>query len=313
MPDSLSKHHGVRMRKIPTALALGELRWEYVQGVPSLGGGAAAFACRFAALGHATQIATRIGGDQLGERATELFQSLGVDVSLIQRDAVGMTSRVEGFLSADGAFSYLDTFSEKPLEVEVTPDLLGNSEIADILYMNSTAQGGLVSGATLRAVVERTGPSFKIYDIDCSQRAPNREQLEEGLSIASVVHTRGDELPMLCDLLGLPNLEPGLFAPAITERFGASYCVVADPFAGALISSVAGELVGLDRVRESAVDSRGWHEAFLAALAHHVFQGSSLVRCCEAGMRYGDTVAVSSGAVGAALAEDVDAVKAGDA
>jgi hypothetical protein len=30
-------------------------------------------------------------------------------------------------------------------------------------------------------------------------------------------------------------------------------------------------------------------------------------------MRYGDTVAVSPGAVGAALAEDVDAVKAGDA
>jgi hypothetical protein len=97
--------------------------------------------------------------------------------------------------------------------------------------------------------------------------------------------------------LGLPELEPGLFAPAITERFGSSYCVVADPFAGALISSIAGELVGLDRVRPDTVDIRGWHEAFLAAVTHHVFRGSSLSRCCAAGMQYGDLSAMNSGAL----------------
>lgn len=285
------------MRKVPTALAVGELRWDHAQDVRALGGSATIFACRFAALGHPTQLAAPIACDELGENARETLQSYGVDASLLQPDPTGVTRRVECALVTEGRVSYHHSVSGKHRELELTPDLMSSSQSADILYMNSTTQGEVTSGATLLSIIEDSGPSFKIYDIDCGERVPTREELEVGLSVASVVHTRGDELPTLCEVLGLPELEPGLFAPAITERFGSSYCVVADPFAGALVSSVAGELVGLDRVRADTVDIRGWHEAFLAAFAHHVFRGSSLSRCCAAGMRYGDLSAMTSGAL----------------
>jgi sugar/nucleoside kinase (ribokinase family) len=208
--------------------------------------------------------------------------------------------------------SYQTLGSGKHLDIEVTPELISDSQSADILYMSSATQGEVTAGATLRSVLESAGPSFKIYDIDCGQRVPTREELEAGLSVASVVHTRGEEVPTLCEVLGLPELEPGLFAPAITERFGSSYCVVADPFAGALISSIVGELVGLDRVRADTVDIRGWHEAFLAAVSHHVFRGSSLSRCCAAGMRYGDLSAMNSGALPMVGPESLALVTAAD-
>jgi sugar/nucleoside kinase (ribokinase family) len=300
------------MRKIPTALALGELRWEYVQDAQTLGGNATIFACRFAALGHTTRLAVPIGCDEPGDRAREILQSYGVDVSLLQSDPMGATNRVECAVAAEGRVFYQTLGSGKHLELEVTPELISDSQSADILYMSSATQGEVTAGATLRSVLESAGPSFKIYDIDCGQRVPTREELEAGLSVASVVHTRGEELPTLCEVLGLPELEPGLFAPAITERFGSSYCVVADPFAGVLISSIVGELVGLDRVRADTVDIRGWHEAFLAAVAHHVFRGSSLSTCCAAGMRYGDLIAMNSGALAMVGPESLALVTAAD-
>ena len=63
-------------------------------------------------------------------------------------------------------------------------------------------------------------------------------------------------------------------------------------------------MMGLDIFRQTTVDLIGWHEALLAAFVHHVFNGSSLMRCCGAGMQYGDAVAATPGAL-APLSEDV--------
>lgn len=301
------------MRKNPTALAMGALRWENAAGSLTLGGNATVFACRVAELGHPSQLAACIGGDELGDRAIDLLSSFGVGLSLVQRDSLGITDRVDCALLAESAPSYHRLISDSSLSMRPTSELLVSSDNADILYINSSSQGASASSATFRHVLENAGPSFKIYDIDCGEGFPTREDLDAGLTVASVVHARGRDIPVLCDLLGLPHLEPGLFAPAITERFGASYCVVADPFEGALISSIAGEQVGLDRVRESTFDIRGWHEAFLAGFAHHVFRGSSLSFCCAAAMRYGDSVALSGGAVERVAAEALSIIKAVDA
>jgi sugar/nucleoside kinase (ribokinase family) len=207
------------------------------------------------------------------------------------------TATIACEISSEGKLSSVRVPSEGSMDIGVTPELIATAENADMLYFSSFMQGGRSSGAALRYILERTGPSFKIYDIECRVRLPTRDELVSGLSVASLVYTRGEDLPLLCELLGLPDLEPGLFASAITERFGPSYCVVADPYAGALISSIVGEQVGLDQVRESTVDIRGWHEAFLAALIHHIFGGSSLSTCCAAGMRYGDVVAALPGSM----------------
>lgn len=298
MHRSHTKHHndlGLIMKKKPTAIALGELRWEDVRTAQTLGGSAAVFACRLAALGVSVRLAARLGADSPGNSAIALLKNFGVDVGLIQRELGGTTNCV-AHLSVSEPVSPQST-SDSHLEVEPSADLLSSANDDDILYFHSFMQGGRSSGEALRQFVTQSGPSFKIYDIDCSERVPTREQLEAGFAVASAVYVRGEELPVLCDLLGLPLLEPGLFASAIIERFGPSYCLVADPFAGALIASIVGEQVGIGLAREETVDVRGWHEAYLAAFVYHVFRGSSLSHCCAAGMRYGDLVAMTSGAL----------------
>jgi sugar/nucleoside kinase (ribokinase family) len=241
-----------------------------------------------------------------------LLQTCGVDTELLQLDSSRPTNTVKLEISENGSSSFHRVIPEKLLELGTTPNLLARAEDVEILYFHSFTQGGEISGETLGAILKVSPPSFKVYDIDCGERQPTQRQVEEGLSVASAVYVRGSDLSFLSDLLGLPNLDPGLFASAVTERFGPSYCVVADPFAGALISSIAGEQVGLDLVRQETLDIRGWHEAYLAAFVYHVFQGSSLSQCCASAMRYGDLVAMTSGALEALPAEVVALVKGSD-
>jgi len=289
------------MGRNPNALVLGELRSEHAQGARTLGGSAVHFACFFAALGHDVQLAARVMGSEEGARDIDLLQAIGVDTTLLQREGIGSF-----FHAPTSEVPHMD--SDDILELAVSPGLLSSGLEADIVFFSSFTQGGSVSGDTLTKFLSHNGPSFKIYDIHCGKRLPIREHLEEGLSVASVAHVRGCDIPILCDLLGLPHLEPGLLAPALTERFGVSYCVVTEPREGALVSSIVGEQIGVDSVQKDLISTRGWHEAFLAAFTHHVFCGSPLSRCCVAGMRYGDFIASRTDVLGVVPPEVVEFV-----
>ena len=292
------------MRKNPLTLSFGDVTWDQLPTGLSLGGSAATFAGRLAALGRTVRLVASVGGDEAGDRALRELQSFGVDVALVQKHRGLCTSVTQAVVTSDGTTTYFSASAGASGVIEENPELLDAAGDVEVLYWNSSTQREPQAGATLKKFLSISPPSFKVYDVDCSYQLPTREDLEASFEVASVVSLRGREISKVCQLLGLPDLEPGLLAPAITERFGVSYCIVSDPLGGALVSSIAGDQVGLDIFRQTTVDLIGWHEALLAAFVHHVFNGSSLMRCCGAGMQYGDAVAATPGAL-APLSEDV--------
>lgn len=285
------------MKKDPLILALGDIRFDVRLDGSFLGGAATAFAARCAALGRKTRCAGVVGADSQGERALSELSSWRVDTSLVQRHPTEATESVEIETQSNGAFSVRSRIPGAGAHLELTPELRDAVEEVDIFFWSSGTQRGSKTGDTFRALLEVSPPSFKIFDIDCSIVVPTRDELEVGLAVASVVHIRGGDMSTVCEILGLPDLEPGLLAPAITERYGASYAVIADPLEGTLIASIVGEQVGIDLSKEPREDLLGWHEALLAGFVHHVFMGSSLARCCGAAVEYAQVVAATRGAV----------------
>lgn len=297
------------MKKDPVTLALGDIRWDSLPTSTSLGGAAAVFAARFATLGRKARCVGVVGGDKHGTVALEGLLSSAVDTALIQKHPALPTETGTFVVASDGSVTLSSHERGCAAFLEASPALMAVADEVELLFWSSASQRDQVTGETFRRFLEVSPPNFKVYDIDCSVVMPTREELEAGLAVASVVHLRGKELGVVCEVLGLPDLEPGLLAPAITERFGVSYCVIADPLAGALVSSIVGEQVGMDISRDKVVDLLGWHEAFLAGFTHHVFMGSTLARCCGAGVQYGEAVALTHGALAPLNELDILAVK----
>ena len=298
------------MKKAPVALAIGDIRWDDAPFGPCIGGTASIFAARLAALGIVVRFAGVVGEAQQGEAVIKELAASGVDTSLVQKHPSLATERaVVEFL--EDRTPVITTRARGAAEnFEVTDELVAFADESEVLFWSSPTQRGDITGSNFRKFLEVCPSSFKVFDIDCAFVVPTREELEVALGVASVAHIRGRDISTVCEILGLPELEPGLLAPAITERFGVSYCVIADPLAGALISSIAGEQVGMDIVAPSEGDLLGWHEAFLAAFVYHVFQGSTLARCCEAAARYADSVAATEGALSSLADSEIALIKA---
>lgn len=301
----------MRMKKDPLTLALGDIRWETTPTGTSLGGAAAAFAARLAALGRSVRCAGIVGADSRGDNALVELAAWRVDTALVQRDIAEETESVQLDVLDDGTSVVRSHTRGAAANFAWTPELQEAADELDVLFWSSVTQRDPISAETFSRFLEGSPPSFKVFDIDCASGIPTQGELEAGLAVASVAHIRGRDLVAVCRILGLPDLEPGLLGPALTERFGVSYAVLADPLQGALISSIVGEQVGMDIKRENRGDLLGWHEALLAGFVHHVFLGSSLARCCGAAVQYAQAVGGTNGSVAQVTDLDLESVKIG--
>jgi sugar/nucleoside kinase (ribokinase family) len=299
------------MKKDPVTLAVGDIRWETTLAGVSLGGSAAVFAARLSALGRKVRCAGILGADKRGDAALAELASWHVDAELVQRHPSEVTEEAQLEIRSDGTSVVRSHTRGAAANLAWTPELQDAADEVDILFWSSETQRDPISAATFKKFIDGCPPSFKVFDIDCAAGVPTQAELEAGLAVASVAHIRGRDLAIVCRVLGLPDLEPGLLAPALTERYGVSYAVLADPLQGALISSIVGEQVGMELTRESAGDLLGWHEAFLAGFVYHVFLGSSLARCCGAATQYAQAVGATNGAVSRISNLEIESVKIG--
>lgn len=300
------------MIKDPLTLALGDIRWESTPTGTTLGGAAAAFATRLSALGRKVSCAGMVGRDGHGDAAVDALTSWRVNTTLIQRHPSEPTEISEIEILSDGHAKLRSHTRGAGAYLECSPELQAVLDDIDILFWSSATQRDAVTGATFKRFLDTSPPSFKVFDINFAGGAPTQAELEAGLAVASVAHVRGNDIAAVCGTLGLPELEPGLLAPALTERYGVSYAVLADPHQGVLISSIAGEQVGIDLTGENRVDLLGWHEALLAGFVHHVFLGSSLARCCNAATEYAQAVAMTNGAISQLSNRTLESVKTGE-
>lgn len=297
------------MERYPSILVIGDIRWEDLPTGTSLGGWGASFALRLAELGRVVELATVIGKDDEGERALAEVEFRGVRTSLAQRDVMMPTSSAVVRLTEERLPRYDSIRHAAAGQLAQQPGLMGSVDSFEVLYFNSYIQERHVAGTTLQEFLSMSGPSFKIYDVQCDSEIPKLASLEAGLSVASIAHVRAEDLSKLCVLLGLPLVEPEVIAPLFVERFGVSYALITDPFSGGVVSSIVGETARFPSVLTKVIDLAGWHQAFLAGFVHTIQKGSALTSCCSAGVHFADLVAGTRGAMHRCSAEGILAVR----
>lgn len=283
------------MEQRPSVLVIGDIRWETFPTATFLGGWAASFALRLCELGRPVELVTTIGKDEAGERALAEVEFRGVGTALAQRDVMMPTSSAVVTLTAERLPRYESIRHGATGQLAQQPSLMRSVDGFEVLYFNSYTQERIVAGTTLQEFLSMSGPSFKIYDVQCDSEIPTLQSLEAGLAVASVVHLRSEDLSKLCVLLGLPLVEPEVIAPLMVERFGVSYAVITDPFRGGVASSIVGETVRFPSALTKVLDLAGWYQAFLAGFVHAIQKGSPLTACCSAGVHYADVVAGTLG------------------
>jgi fructokinase len=293
-----------------TIVGLGEVLWDVFPTHKQLGGAPANFAYISGLLGDDGIVASRIGGDALGDEVVARLTGLGLDVASIQRDTAHATGTVKVEVAGDGQPRFEITKNVAWDFLEWTPQLQALAARTDAVCFGSLAQRGLQSRETIHQFVAATREkAVRVFDVNLRQAFYSAEVLSNSAESADILKLNHEEVPVVLQAVGGPRVDELRSAQWLCRRFGLKLVCVTRGRSGSLLvtKGAHAEHPGFE---VQVVDTVGAGDAFTATLVHHYLRGSDLATMNDAANQMGAWVASTSGATPAMEAEQIKRAQA---
>jgi len=250
----------------PVCVGLGEILWDLLPGGRVLGGAPANFAYHAHALGARGVVVSAVGTDDLGREILARLESSGLEAGHIALDTTHPTGTVSVELERGGVPRF--TIHEHVAwdYQAFTPAHATLAGRAAAVCFGTLAQRHPSTASTIRKFLDATGPgALRILDINLRQHYYSRDVILESLQRATILKLNDQELPVVCDLLGLPRTEERALQELLS-RFDLAMIALTRGAEGSLLLTPSGS----SRQRPAPVpvtDSVGAGDAFTAAVA----------------------------------------------
>ena len=153
-----------------TTVGLGELLWDIFPEGRQLGGAPANFAYMTSLLGDEGIVASRVGGDELGEEAKRRLQHLNLNTFYIQLDPTYRTGIVQVEVDAKGQPTFQIAQPVAWDAFEWTPAWQALAQKADAVCFGSLAQRCVQSRQTIFSFLKTIRPeTTRVFDVNLRQ------------------------------------------------------------------------------------------------------------------------------------------------
>jgi fructokinase len=290
-------------------VGLGELLWDILPTGEQLGGAPANFAYITAMLGDCGIVASRIGGDERGDKALALLQKAGLTTAHLQIDEVRQTGTVEVELDDKGKAAYRITEEVAWDVLQWTADWQELAARADAVCFGSLAQRSPQSRQAIRRFLQATRPdALLVFDVNLRAPYYSAEVVTESLKLAKVLKLNDEELPILMKLCGLEGATEEGSLQRLLQTYDFHMVCLTRGAQGSLLVTDSGRVAHPGFTVEVA-DTIGAGDGFTAALMHHYLRGASLQKINEAANRMGAWVASQVGAMPLAQAGILETIR----
>lgn len=279
-----------------TVVAFGEILWDLLPTGAKLGGAPFNFAYRVNTLGDTGLMVSRLGRDDLGQRAWEQVVALGMETRYLQWEETLPTGTVRILFDADKNPDITILPGVAYDEIEISEPLLTLATAADCFCFGTLVQRAPKSCQTLHRLLDASPQSLKLLDINLRRDCYSLETITHSLERANLLKLNEEEARYLAQLFGLAWRSVPDFVTAILARWPLSCCVVTLGERGAFAASADGPQIYDPGYRVELVDPLGAGDAFTAGFLHHYLRGQSLAECCGFGNVLGAIVSTQEGA-----------------
>jgi fructokinase len=295
-----------------TIIGIGELLWDRLLAGEQLGGAPANFAYHSSLLGNHVCVLSRVGGDQLGERALARLRQLRLATDFIQQDETHATGAVAVQVDASGQPDFIITKDVAWDYLEFTPQWQALAATADAVCFGSLAQRSPASRQTIRRFLGATRKdALRIFDVNLRQSFYTRDIIDESLTLARLAKINHHELAEVAAMFRLSGSSEAELARQLLIEFALELVCVTRGNQGSLLVSQT-EAVEHAGFAIEVVDTIGAGDAFTAALAFHYLNSAPLKIISEAANLMGATVASHTGATPAIEPDIIERVIRGN-
>jgi len=283
-----------------TIVAYGEILWDLLPSGAVLGGAPFNFIYRVNSLGHRGVMVSRLGRDELGNRALEIVKELGLETRYLQRDSGHPTGTVEVSLDEKKNPEYRIIPDVAYDFIEPTEELQELAAGAECLCFGTLIQRQERSRDTLYRLLDGFSGRFALLDINLRPECYNRESVLESIRRADILKLNDGEAEFLAEIYeirpGEAGLDPSGFAEALFARSDLQYVVLTLGERGAFAASRDGQKVYHPAFSVQLRDPVGAGDAFTAGFLDALLKDKGLAEACRFASAAGALVASQEGA-----------------
>jgi len=277
-------------------LAFGEILWDVIEGVPSIGGAPLNFAAHIRQLGGTSSLLSAVGRDELGDRAVAFLDSWGVDTGLVQRNGKP-TGEVP--VSLKGGIPSYEILTDRAWDAIAVDDRVLEQTGAgqwDVLYYGSLAQRTETNREGLSRLRKALKFDHVFFDVNLRQNWFSREVLEDSLRGCTILKLNDEEVPVVSGLVFRRVLSDGEFSRKVREDFEVGLTVITRGEKGAGLYR-GEEVLNLTPPKVKAVDTVGAGDSFSAAFLYSYCLHGDLLRAGQTALAVAAYVVTHPGAV----------------
>lgn len=289
-----------------TILAFGEVLWDILPSCTVLGGAPFNFVYRVNSLGDTGLMVSRLGRDELGQKAFEQVTELGLDTTYIQWDDHFPTGTVQVSFDEENNPDYVIIPQVAYDQIELTDALLEAASTVDCLCFGTLSQRSEKSRKTVEQLLAKASKSLKLLDINLRKDCYNLETVTFSLQKADVLKLNEEEARRLGRMLDVRYQNLPEFCEQMLDRWHLRHCLVTLGEEGVFAMSAQDERVYVPGYRIRLVDSLGSGDAFTAGFVHNILREKSISQACEFGNMLGALVAIKKGATAALTQEEIN-------
>ena len=277
-------------------IGLGEVLWDLLPTGKVLGGAPTNFAYMTAVLGDQGIVASRVGNDDLGRKAHQVMQELGLSTSYVQFDDEHETGAAMVTIDPGGQPTFTIKESVAWDFLQWTPAWEELSARADVVCFGTLAQRSPASAATIECFLRSTpAKTLRICDANLRQRFYNAATLRRSFQHADIVKVNDRELLEISSLLKMDVGNEERMARELLNQFDLVMVCITRGEQGSLLIS-RDKTVDHKGFSVKVADAVGAGDAFTACLAHYYLKGKPLEEISASANRFASWVASQVGA-----------------
>ncbi len=279
-----------------TIYAFGEILWDRLPDKTILGGAPFNFTYRVNSLGDKGLMISRLGKDELGQKAFDKIAELGMDRHYIQWDEKRSTGTVDVFFDKNNNPDYVINPGAAYDNIQISDELLEDVVSADSFYFGTLAQREKSSRHTLNQLLEAANSAIKFYDINLRKDCFNKAIIDNSLKMADICKLNEDEATQIGAMLNLSLENIKTFSSELIKKYQLKYCLVTFAERGVYASTAGGEEAYGAGYKVKVVDTIGAGDAFSAGFMHKILRKAKLPEACTYGNILGALAATKPGA-----------------
>ncbi len=292
----------------PVITAYGEALWDLLPDGPVLGGALLNFTYRAKTLGADAECITKLGEDDLGDKAASTMDDLGFNLQYVQRDPAKPTGTVEVAFDAQKNPSYTIIQNVAYDYISYTENLQKRVESSNCICFGSLIQRGETSRRTLFSLKEHFSGKYVLYDINLRKDCYTAETVGASLDICNIAKLNEEELFALQEMLPITGSSIREITESCVRRYNLAYCLVTLGDKGLFAVSNTGAEVYVPGISVELKDPIGAGDACTAGFICTLLEGRTLDYACKYANALGAAVAETAGATAFVAPEKVEEI-----